>query len=127
VSIDIYPDRVFAGTISGIGPIAVNTGGIFPVEITVPNDGSILSGLSAHATLHLTDQHGVVVPIATVLEDGETNQVFVIQDGVVAKRIVTTGLRNDQDIQILTGLEAGERVATTNIRVLTDNMQVDVQ
>lgn len=127
VTIDIYPDRVFTGTISGIGPIAVNTGGIFPVEITVPNDGSILSGLSAHATLHLTGQQGVVVPIAAVLENGETSEVFVIQNGVAVKRIITTGLRNDQDVQILTGLDAGERVALTNIRVLTDNMPVDVQ
>jgi HlyD family secretion protein len=127
VTIDIYPDRVFTGTISGVGPIAVNTGGIFPVEITVPNDGSILSGLSAHATLHLTDQHGVVVPIAAVLESGETSEVFIIQNGVAVKRIVTTGLRNDQDVQILTGLEADERVAITNIRALTDNMRVDVQ
>ncbi len=126
VIIDIYPDRAFTGTISGIGPIAVNTGGIFPVEITVPNDGSILSGLSAHATLHLTGQQGVVVPIDAVLDNGENSTVFVIQNGVAMKRIVTTGLRNDQEVEILTGLEADERVAITNIRALTDNLRVDV-
>ena len=127
VTIDIYPDRALKGTISGIGPIAVNTGGIFPVEIAVHNDGSILSGLSAHAVLYLTGEEGVIVPIAAVLEKGEESYVFVIRDGVAVQRIVATGLRNDQEIEVLKGLEVGETVAITNTRVLTDQMPVHIQ
>jgi HlyD family secretion protein len=127
VTIDIYPDRVFKGTVSGIGPIAVNTGGVFPVEIAIQNDGSILSGLSAHATLNVTGKNGVVVPTAAVLESGEKSYVFVIQNGVAIKRVVTTGLRNDQGVEILKGVMAGELVAVTNIRSLSDNLPVNIQ
>jgi RND family efflux transporter MFP subunit len=127
VTIDIYPDRVFKGTISGIGPIAVNTGGVFPLEIAIQNDGSILSGLSAHAALNVIGKTGVVVPTAAVLESGEKSYVFVIQNGVALKRVVTTGLRNDQGVEILKGVAAGEMVAVTNIRALSDNLPVNVQ
>jgi HlyD family secretion protein len=127
VTIDIYPDRVFKGTVSGIGPIAVNTGGVFPLEIAIQNDGSILSGLSAHAALNVTGKTGVVVPIAAVLESGEKSYIFVIQNGVAMKRLVTTGLRNDQGVEILKGVAAGEIVAVTNIRALSDNMPVNIQ
>jgi HlyD family secretion protein len=127
VTVDIYPDRILKGVISGIGPIAVNTGGIFPLEIAIGNDGSILSGLSAHAMLNLTGKKGVVVPSAAVLEIGEKSYVFVIQDGVAIQRDIITGLRNDQEMEVLKGLEVGEKVAVSNVRVLTDNMPVDIQ
>jgi HlyD family secretion protein len=127
VTVDIYPDRALKGVISGIGPIAVNTGGIFPLEIAIQNDGSILSGLSAHATLDLTGKKGVVVPVAAVLRSGEKTYVFVIRDGVAVQRTITTGLRNDQEMQVLKGLEVGEMVAVTNTRVLTNNMPVNIQ
>lgn len=127
VTVDIYPDRALKGVISGIGPIAVNTGGIFPLEIAIRNDGSILSGLSAHATLDLTGKKGVVVPVAAVLGSGEKTYVFVIRDGVAVQRTITTGLRNDQEMQVLKGLEVGEMVAITNTRVLTNNMPVNIQ
>ena len=127
VTVDIYPDRILKGVISGIGPIAVNTGGIFPLEIAIGNDGSILSGLSAHAMLNLTGKKGVVVPSAAVLEIGEKSYVFVIQDGVAIQRDIITGLRNDQEMEVLKGLEVGEKVAVSNIRVLTDHMPVDIQ
>ena len=97
------------------------------MEITIQNDGSILSGLSAHAALNVTGKNGVVVPTVAVLESGEKSYVFVIQNGVALKRVVTTGLRNDQGVEILKGVTAGEIVAVTNIRALSDNMPVNVQ
>jgi hypothetical protein len=127
VIVDIYPDRVLNGTISGIGPIAVKTGGIFPVEMAIQNDGSILSGLSAHAVLSLTGKKDVVVPIEAVLESGEKSYVFVIRDGIALQRFITIGLRNDQEMEVLKGLQVGEVVAVTNIRVLTDNVPVEVR
>jgi len=41
--------------------------------------------------------------------------------------MVTTGLRNDQEIEVLKGLEIGEMVAVTNTRLLTDKMPVHVE
>lgn len=127
VVIDIYPDRALKGTVTGIGPIAVNTGGVFPIEITIHNDGTILSGLSAHATLNVTGKNSVVVPAAAVLESGEKNYVFVIKSGIAEKRAITIGLRNEQGVEILNGLAAGELVAITNIRALSDRLAVSVQ
>ena len=127
VTVDIYPERMLKGVISLIGPIAVNTGSIFPVEIAISNDGTILSGLSAHAGLLLVGKKKTVAPIAAVVESSQASYVFVIQDGVAVRRAVTTGLRNDREIEILKGLVVGEMVAVTNTRVLADHMPVVVQ
>lgn len=127
VTVDIYPEKPLRGILSRIGPVAFNTGRIFPIEIAIKNDGSILSGLSAHATLNMTEEKCVVIPSSAVIEGSEESHVFIIHNGVAKKRFIRTGLRNDQNLEILEGIKPGELVATSNIRSLNDNMPVDIQ
>jgi multidrug efflux pump subunit AcrA (membrane-fusion protein) len=123
VAVDSYPDIKLKGTITSIGPIAVSTGGMFPVEITVSNKGSLAAGLSARA--HLAARvKGVTVPLSAVAQGGGESYVFVIRDNIAVKRPVKTGMSSGSTVQILQGLEAGEIVAATNVGSLSDNMQV---
>ena len=124
VSIDIYPNEVFTGKIERIGPLAVSTGEYFPVEIGINNPGNIKAGLSAHASINAVCDGGVVVPLGAVVQNNGKSYVFVIKDGIASKREVTVGIRNDTEIQVLSGLEAGEKVAVTNVGNLLDNMKV---
>jgi RND family efflux transporter MFP subunit len=124
VTVDIYPGKTFTGTIESVGPMAVSTGEYFPIEISIPNSGDIKPGLSAHASLDMTSPDGVVVPLSAVVQNNGQSYVFVIKDNTAAKRIVVTGLKNDKEIQILQGIEAGEKVAVTNVNNLFDNMPV---
>ena len=52
--------------------------------------------------------------------------MYVIKDSVASKRTVETGLANDKEIEILKGIDAGEKVATTNLNSLFDKMPVNV-
>ncbi|MGE5632061.1 MAG: efflux RND transporter periplasmic adaptor subunit [Caulobacteraceae bacterium] len=124
VFVDIYPDKTYKGKIDSIGPMAVSTGVFFPIEISIQNGGDIKAGLSARASIDVVDEKGVVVPAAAVVQNNGESYVYVIKDNVAVKRIVTTGLKNDKEIEILKGLEAGERVAVTNANSLFDNMPV---
>ncbi len=125
ITVDSYPDSRFKGTISSIGPIAVSTGEVFPLEITINNNGSLTAGLSAHAAM-ITKIKGIVVPVSSVVQGSGESYVFVINDNTAAKRVVKVGLKNDKTAQILKGLNAGERVAVTNVSALTDNKPVTV-
>lgn len=76
------------GTVTGIGT-AVNSGGSskFNVTITLPREENMLSGMSAQASLALdTVENILTVPAA-----------------------VTTGVSDGETVQILSGLEAGDR------------------
>ncbi|MDF9409749.1 MAG: Macrolide export protein MacA [Pelotomaculum sp. PtaB.Bin013] len=124
IKIDSYPESKFKGSISSIGPIAVSTGEVFPVEISIKNNGSLTAGLSAHASMN-TKVSGVVVPASSVAQNGGENCVFIIKDNIASKRVVRTGLKNDKGTQILMGVNAGESVAITNVNTLTDKMPVN--
>lgn len=125
VSVDIYPNKTFAGKIDNIGPMAVSTGEYFPIEISIKNSGDIKAGLSAHASIGLTSDGGVVVPFSSVVQNNGQSYVYVIKNNIVSKRIVTLGLKNDKEIEVLKGLDAGERVAVTNVNSLFENMSVE--
>lgn len=126
VSVDIYPDKPVKGRIESIGPVSVSTGAVFPIEIAIDNREGIKAGLSAHAAINIAQNLGVVVPVEAVITNNGESYVYVVGDKLVSKRAVTTGLRNDKEVQILKGLSSGEQVAVTNINSLFDNRSVNV-
>ncbi len=123
VTIDSYPDSRLKGTISGIGPISVSTGQVFPLEITVDNYDGLMAGLSARALISVKAR-GIVVPAPAVAQGSGDSCVFVLSGDTVQKRVVKAGLRDDQFILIQEGLSEGEKVAVTNVSALTDNQPV---
>lgn len=69
IFIDIYPNKEFKGKIDKLGPIAVNIGKYFPIEISIQNPRDIKAGLSAHASINLDTNEGVIVPAAAVVQN----------------------------------------------------------
>jgi len=126
IIIDSYPDRIFKGTITSIGPIAVSTGEVFPVEISMQNEMGLMAGLSAHTSL-INKTLGIIVPTSSILQSNGESHVFVIKNEIASRRLVKIGIQNDNETQILEGLNAGERVAINNVSVLADKMPVNVQ
>lgn len=125
VIVDIYNDKPIKGKIESIGPMAVSTGALFPIEISIENSEGIEAGLSAHASIGLSEEKGVVVPVSSVVQNDGKSYVYVIKDNIASKRIVTLGLKNDKEIEVLQGLEQGEKVAATNVNSLFDGIAVN--
>lgn len=126
INIDSYSGVVCKGTITSIGPIAVNTGEVFPLEISLNNNQGLMAGTSAHSTL-ITKTTGIIIPSGSIQQTDSENYVFVIEDNIAHKRVVKTGLKNDARTEIISGLEEGEKVAVSNISLLTDGMSVQTQ
>jgi HlyD family secretion protein len=127
VSVDIYPGTAYKGTITLIAPIAVSTGEYFPVEISIPSESGLKPGLSASASIKVTGASNIIVPISAIKTENGVSSVFVLKDGAAVKREVKTGLSNTNSIEILSGLEEGESVITSNVSILSDGMQVNEQ
>lgn len=124
--VDIYPDQVYDAVISTIGPMAVSTGKIFPIEITIPNDDQIMAGLSARFAIEVNGMSHIVIPVNAVVNAEGQSYVFVIKDQVATKREVVTGLKNETSVEILSGLGTGEVIAISNTHILQDQMLVNV-
>ncbi|MGI6284295.1 efflux RND transporter periplasmic adaptor subunit [Neomoorella humiferrea] len=127
VTLDALPGREFTGTVTQVGPVATATGQRFPVEVSLANPGELKAGMTARAVFKLTAPEGVVIPLTAVRTEGGGDYVFVVKEGKVERRPVTLGLRNEDRVMVLKGLEVGEEVAVTNVGVLQDGMAVKVE
>jgi len=130
----------FRGRVSEVGVAASSEGRLFRVVIKVPNpDGLLRSGMTAR--IHVGDTSTVksgtfCIPLSalvTLVPDGQSAGkgqaqlgVFVVQDGKVAKRAVTTGDILNSSILISEGLRAGERVVTAGASFLYEGAPVEV-
>ncbi len=128
IQVDAYQDRRFAGTVTAINPAVDPASRAATVEAQIQNDTNLLrSGM--FATARITREGGstgVFVPKSAIYNDQATQsyRVFVIKDNVAKLRVVQLGLEEDEYTQILSGVEADETVAVSNLQQLYEGANV---
>lgn len=115
-----YPNERFEGRVTRVSaqssapdPRLGTAGGTFyEVQGEVANrDGRLRSGMSAEARI-ITEKHtGVMVAgLESVREEGDKASVLVVKQNKVELRSVTLGLRTQTQVEVVSGLEAGDEV-----------------
>jgi RND family efflux transporter MFP subunit len=125
-SVDAFPGRIFEGTIRFVSPALRADQRALTVEAVVPNANLELKpGMFATARIEENRKAAaVLVPESAVRVVSGTGRVFVVNGGRAEERIVTTGQKVDNLVEIVTGLKSGERVATENVTQLVDGTAV---
>ena len=124
-----FQDKEYAGTINYISKMASkNESGAamvnVKVHIDVPDDNLIL-GLDAKVSIDLgTAENVLMVPLSAVNSDKDGDFVYVVEEGLVAKKYVTTGMASKEDMEIKSGIEEGEKVITTIDSTVMEGMPV---
>ncbi len=67
----------------------------------------------------------LAVPIEAMIDD-KLHSLFVVQDGVLRKKYVETGLDDGNYIEILSGLSDGEIVVISETEGLRENTAVEI-
>ena len=117
ITVNALPDEVFEGEITKVAKTGSGNGGSskFAVEITLPRQSEMLSGMSASAVISLYEKMNVLtLPAAALTEDGAKTIVYTALDkktGELASPVeVTTGLSDGEVVEILSGLGSGDTV-----------------
>ncbi len=120
VRFSAFPDEVFEGRVATINPMVDEQTRTSKVTVTVPNPGGrILPGMYARISLdaqRLPDR--ILVPRSAILERDRRTMLFVYEDGFAKWRYVTTGLENEDYVEIVPNSDT-EMVKPGEI-VLTD-------
>lgn len=83
-------------------------------------------GTFARVTLTVQNEQSLVVPTQAVIPQTRNNQVIVVKNGKAVFKDVKTGLRTAGTIQVLSGLQRGDTVATTGLLFLKPDSPVKV-
>lgn len=112
IRVDAYPEREFGGTVSRVSPLGTATNSVvtFDVEITVTDEHASLlrSGMSADVEIVTDERRGVLlVPLAAVRSRGPARFVR-LESG--EERRIRTGATDGRFLEVLEGLEEGDRI-----------------
>lgn len=110
-------DYTYKGTVTKISRIATpNEKGAATISVSVDinnPDDNIFIGVDAKATIHAKEAKNVVtVPVEVVNIGKEGSFCYVIEDGVIVKKNVKTGISSDTKVEIKKGLKKGDQVLT---------------
>lgn len=128
IKVDAYPDDNFVGEISKVSEVVDTQTRTLPIEIIIPNkDHRLKSGMFCRINI-IASQHKdslVILQDALVQEIGQ-NYVFIVQDHTAKKRKVALGTREDNRIEVLEGLEVGQKVIVFGQHGLKDGTSVEL-
>ncbi|MCS0495209.1 efflux RND transporter periplasmic adaptor subunit [Ancylobacter sp. MQZ15Z-1] len=103
-------DTPFDGTIRLVGAKVDASTRLARVAVALPEDPRLRPGAYARGVIEVARHDGLALPQSAVQFDADGTFVLVVEDDVVHKRAVTTGLRGEGYVEIADGLKAGEKV-----------------
>ncbi len=129
LQVDAYPDRSFTGQVSRISPTVNQQTRAFPFEALVPNaEGLLKPGTFVRVKLKTARvEQLLTLPYAALQYRYGVNRAFVVTGDNIVGHEVKVGDRLGDRIEILSGVEAGNVVAMTDVDNLSDGMKVSLK
>jgi Cu(I)/Ag(I) efflux system membrane fusion protein len=115
VTLPYLPGRGFEGRVAWIYPSLSGETRTAKLRIELANpEHELRPMMFANVRLHVDRGERLVVPLSAVLFAGERSFVFLdLGEGRFRPQRVEVGLRGGEEVEILSGLEAGARIVTS--------------
>lgn len=110
--------------VSEIVPAVDAASRAYAVKIDLPALIALRSGVFGRATFQLGSRSLLAIPAASVSERGQLQSVLVADNGLARIRLITTGQKLKDRMEVLSGLSAGEKVIFPVPPGLSDGAQV---
>jgi len=115
------------GAVSEIAPTADPGSRTFLVKLDLPAKPGLRAGQFGRVAMPIGEARALRAPVSAVLVRGQMEILFVVADGKAHLRLVKTGKRIGNEVEIISGLSAGEKVVTSNLASLIDGQPVSLQ
>ncbi|GAA0528026.1 efflux RND transporter periplasmic adaptor subunit [Chitinophaga japonensis] len=116
-------NKTYKGSIYAMDPkidLATRT---IRIRAIMPNAGQLLPGAFARVTISLKDMpEAIMIPSQAVIPGTRDKTVIVADSGRAKIVVVETGIRNENNVQITSGLNIGDTVITSGILQLRPGM-----
>lgn len=120
----------FVGKIIYISPAIGEVQKSYTVRIELANaSGQLKDGMFARSQINVLQRDSaLLVPKDSIIEKNGRIYVYIVnEDNIVSVRNVVLGLRNDAEVEIIEGLNEGERLILNNFARLKEGIVVNVE
>lgn len=123
-----WPGEVFEGEVTGVDTRVDRVSRTVAVRGILPNpEGRLRPGMFLNVTLFRQDARALMIPEQALVPERSEQFVFRVDgDGVAHKVLVRTGRRRPGEVEILEGLEPGDRVVAEGTQKARDGEPVRV-
>jgi len=97
------------------------------VKLSLPGVANLRAGMSGRAKFATGQSEGLLIPLAAVHAEGSVQTVYLAEQGQARVRMVTTGARRGNQVQILSGLSASDVIVHPLPAGLLDGQRIEVR
>jgi len=128
VLVDALPGRKFRGSVQKILPTADPESRNFTIRIQVlSRTGDLKPGMFARGSIEIARHDDtVIIPKDALVLNGSAQAVYVVLDSVAKLRPVRTGFETREEIEVLSGVSAGDTLVVLGKDELSDGVKVHV-
>ncbi len=126
VHLDAF-DKEFAARVDEVAPALDPGSHSFIVKVGLPGILGLRSGVFGRAEFQFGERETLTVRSAAVVHDGQIDRLFVAEGVAARGRMVKTGARSGELVEILSGLSAGELVIDRPPQGLADGARIEVR
>ncbi len=127
IALDAYPNKTIQGKVESIAYEAdtINNVTIYRVDVRPQMVPSFFrSGMSATVNFMMDERRNVlIIPLNAVKKMGTNSYAFVQAGGQINAVQIKTGLENDENIELLSGLTEGQQVVIPTAKIAQDALQ----
>lgn len=122
VTVDTANIDNIEGVVSAVNTVKNPQTGLYTVRIRIDNkDDKIKIGMMANVILQTQSTQGaIIIPSDSILQNDDGYYVYVVNGNTAEKRIVTTGISNNDFTEVTSGLSADEIVVVSGKEYISD-------
>ena len=125
VKIDAIGGEELEGTVAEILPAADPMSRSYTVKLDISSSQPLRSGLYGTARFVRGQRQAISVPASAISQRGQLAGVFVVDGANIARlRLIKTGKTYGDRVEVLSGLNEGERIAIDGVAKLNDGVKV---
>ncbi len=127
-TVDSFPGKTFKGKVNLLYPNVEERTRTLQAEAIVPNAGRLLKpGLFARISIYTAAiRDAVVAPLTALMYDNATISIFVVEGNVAHQRMVKTGGKYGENVEIVEGLKEKEQIVVVGQNNLSEGVKVNV-
>ncbi|HEX3036567.1 MAG TPA: efflux RND transporter periplasmic adaptor subunit [Thermodesulfobacteriota bacterium] len=128
INFDALPRVTVEGEISSVVPQADREARTFPIEVTIDNEGHVIkSGMVARVSFLVGEPSlAKLVPKDAIVQQGNNNFVYIVNNGTANPIPVTTGIAYNNLVEINGPIETGQLVVIRGNERLRPGQPVEV-
>ena len=121
-------DELLSGVVGTVNPVIRDRKIEFDVNLKESSHFKLRPNLSVNLQIVMVERDSVLrISNGPVIGRGNEHEVYVLSDGSAQKTSIRTGLRTDEYVEIVEGLQEGDRVVLSHISSLDDLEELEVE